>query len=99
MKPYANFDRAEEQRELNHEIQISREEWVREKANELSELFPELITDFATPFGNGKFYVKLIGNEDAQDAYATFVDTFCLAKAERLAKENEFLYGSFSEVA
>jgi hypothetical protein len=93
------YDRTEAARESQHDHQVLRDEWVRNKANELAELFPELVTDFATPFGNSKFYVKLIGDEDAQDAYATFVDTFCLAKAEKQARENEFLHGSYSEVA
>lgn len=99
MNAYRMYDREEAYRESQHDYKTARDEWVRSKANELAELFPELVTDFATPFGQGKFYVKLIGDECAQDAYATFVDTFCVAKAEQQAKENEFLRGSYSEVA
>lgn len=99
MNPYSSFDKAEEHRDLAASIKQQRDEWVREKADELSALFPELVTDFASPFGSGKFYVKLIGDDDAQEAYATFVDTFCLAKAERMARENEFTHGSYQEVA
>lgn len=99
MNAYRMYDKEEQRRETLSDYQTSRDEWVRNAASELAESFPELVTDFATPFGGGRFYVKLIGDEDAQIAYATFVDTFCLAKAERLAKENEFLHGSYSEVA
>ncbi|CAI1766846.1 Uncharacterised protein [Serratia fonticola] len=96
MNAYMNYDRAEEVRESRSEYEQSKSEWIRNKADELSKKWPELLSDFANPFlrsGLGLY------GDGAQDAYADMVERICLAEATRQASENEFLNGTFREVA
>ncbi len=95
MTPYVMHERAEVARGAAESHQVSRDEWIRDKANELAEKYPELVTDFVS----WKYFSLVCSSETAQDLYAEFVDKMCLEAAEKMAKENEFLTGKFSEVA
>lgn len=99
MNVFANYDRAEAIRDTRALLKDNRDEWVREKADEISSRFPELVDDFVSAFTPGRCWMIVAGNETAQDAYADFVEKVCLAEAEKMAKENEFINGNFSEVA
>lgn len=98
MNAYAAYDRAEYIRDTKELQQIGRDEWVRERADELNALFPENIATFASPFQN-PVYRKIISNSEVQELYAEFVDRASVAIAEAEAKENEFLYDNYQGVA
>ncbi|CAI1787282.1 Uncharacterised protein [Serratia entomophila] len=96
MNPFMNYDRAEEVRESKVDYQRARDEWVRDKADELSKKWPEQLSMFANPFL--RMGLSLQG-DDAQEAYAEMVEKVCQQQAEKMAGENEFLHGTFREVA
>lgn len=98
MNAYAAYDRAEYIRDTRELQQIGRDEWVRERADEINELFPESIATFASPFQNPA-YRKIISNSEVQELYAEFVDRASVILAEDEAKGNELLYDNYSGVA
>lgn len=98
MNAYAAYDRAEYIRDTRELQQIGRDEWVRERADEINDQFPVNLSDFASPFKNS-FYRMIIANSELQELYAEFADRASVVLAEAEAKENELLYDNYSGVA
>lgn len=97
MSAYVNYDRAEyiqDTRELN---QIARDEWVRERADEINDQFPINLSDFASPFQN-TFYRMLLANSELQELYAEFADRASVILAESEATENELLHDNYQGI-
>ena len=76
---FAVAENAEAQRWDRHYAELNYDEAVRERAEELSALFPDDVEMFAA---DNPAYFSLLASDDAQDAYAAFVDRICLAKAQ-----------------
>jgi hypothetical protein len=96
MNPFVNYDRADEAQNDKAAYQQARDEWIRDKADELSKKWPEQLSMFANPF----LRVSLgLYDDESQDAYAEMVDKLCIAQATKQASENEWMNGTFREVA
>lgn len=80
MGAYAQHDIAEERRWEQHDAQVDKDEWIRDRADELQAKWPEELTRLCNPF----LHTSLPGlrSDAAQDAYAEMVDKICLAQAE-----------------
>ncbi|NIY47314.1 host nuclease inhibitor GamL [Cedecea colo] len=91
MNAYANFDRAEDQKEVQHELQVFREEWIRNKADQLATIFPQCAMEFYPTHSRFSPYQVGLDSDEAQDAYAEYVDQVCLAKAKKLFIEAQFM--------
>ncbi len=76
---FAVAESIESQRWDRHYSELNYDEAVRERAEELSALFPDDIELFAAA---NPAYAFLLASDDAQDAYAEFVDRLCLDKAK-----------------
>lgn len=96
MNPFVNYDRVQDMAESKDIYQVQRSEWIRERANELAETWPENASDAFNPFVRGKAGAL---TEEVQELYAEFVDRLCVSIAEKEAERNEFLNGTFREVA
>ena len=96
MNPHMNYDRTEDVQESKAAYQQARNEWIRDRADELSKKWPEQLSTFANPF----LRVSLgLYDDESQDAYAEMVDKLCVAQATKQASENEWMNGTFREVA
>lgn len=80
MPAYAQHDIAEEHRWQQHDAQVGKDEWIRDRAETLKESWPEGVERIRHPLTS--YPMAGIGLEDAQDAYADMVDKICLAQAE-----------------
>ena len=98
MSAYANYDRAEYDRDTRELNQIARDEWIRERADEISETFPENLANFASPFQN-PIYPKVVTNREIQELYAEFVDRASVILAESEERESYFLNDNYQGVA
>jgi len=76
---FAVAESIEAQRWDRHYAELNYDEAVRERAEELSALFPDDIELFAA---DNPAYSFLLTSDAAQDAYAAFVDRICLDKAK-----------------
>ena len=96
MSPYMNHERAEDAQEGKAAYQQARNEWIRDKADELAKKWPEQLSTFANPF----LRVTLgLYDDESQEAYAEMVDKLCVAQATKQAADNEWMNGTFREVA
>lgn len=91
MNRFAMYDRVEHQREMADAAQIEREEWIRDKADQLAATFPQCAMDFYPTMSRFSPYRVGLDSDEAQDAYAVYVDTVCLAKATQLYSEAQFM--------
>lgn len=76
---FAVAESIEAQRWDRHYAELNYDEAVRERAEELSALFPDDIELFAK---ENPAYSFMLAGDDAQDEYADFVDRLCLKLAE-----------------
>jgi len=91
LNPYMMHDRAKHQFDDAEDHDDRRNEWIRNKADELAEEFPETVMEFyRTSTGFSPYKVGL-DSDEAQDAYAAFIDAVCLTKATQLYSDAEFL--------
>lgn len=92
MNRFANYDLIERHNENVEAAKVERDEWIRSKADQLAGFFPQCAMDFY-PKSKGGFNPYQVGldSDEAQDAYADFVDAVCLAKATKLRMEAEFM--------
>ncbi|CNJ55434.1 Uncharacterised protein [Yersinia rohdei] len=97
MNPFMSHDRLENARESVNAYKQEKDEWIRNKADELSTKWPELLDELISPFLISGIGLAHYGS-DMQDAYAEMVEKICLAEAQKQAKEHEFLNGTFREV-
>lgn len=81
MTAYAMHERIEEQRWQQHDAQVTKDEWIRDRAETLKEQWPVDVEHLRRPFS--EFSMPGIDREFAQDAFAEMVETICLAQAER----------------
>lgn len=96
MNPHMNYDRTEGARESKAAYQQARNEWIRDKADELAKKWPEQLSTFANPF----LRVSLgLYDDESQEAYAEMVDKICVAQATKQAADNEWMNGTFREVS
>lgn len=79
MSAYTMHDRVEDQRWQQHDAQVQKDEWIRERADELQAKWPEELTRLYNPFLHGG--LPGLRMDEAQDAYAEMVDKICLAQA------------------
>lgn len=98
MNPFMSYDRLESARENANTYRQEKDEWIRNKADELSAKWPELLDELISPFLISSIGLAHYGS-DAQDAYAEMVEKICLDEAKKQAAEHEFLNGTFREVA
>jgi len=90
MNAYLSYDRIQEERDNAELARNEKDEWVRDKAEEIKSHYPEELGDFKNPFLEMNSYAAGLCGDVAQDAYAKFVNTVCLDKAIRLWEEKEF---------
>jgi len=91
MRRFLNYDRVQQVREDAEDEKVKRDDWLRDKADELSRKFPVCVMDFyRTSLSFSPFAVGL-DSDKAQDAYAAFVETVCKAQAEKLYSDALFL--------
>ena len=90
MNAYLSYDRLQEERDNAELARNKKDDWIRDKVDELSALYPETISEFRNPFLKLSSYDAGLNGDAAQDAYAKFVDAVCLDKAIRLWHEKEF---------
>jgi hypothetical protein len=76
---YAIAEDVEARRWDQHYAQINYDEAILDRAEELSALFPDDVEMFAASNPN---YASLLATDDAQDAYADFIDRICMDKAK-----------------
>lgn len=82
MSRFSMYDRAERARNDAEQAKVERDEWIRSKADELAQSFPQCAMDFY-PLHKGFSPCRVgLDSDAAQDAYVAYVDTVCLAKAE-----------------
>lgn len=82
MRLEPNFSIAEDveaHRWDQHYAQLNYDETIRDRAEELSALFPDDVEMFAA---SNPSYAFLLETDDAQDAYADFIDRICMDKAK-----------------
>jgi len=91
MNRFMHYDRIQQFRDSAEEAQVRKDEWIRDKADELSKDFPQCAMDFYRPSSGLSPYRVGLESDEAQDAYAVFVDAVCLAKAKRLWDEAYFM--------
>lgn len=89
MGAYAQHDIAEDQRWQQHDAQVGKDEWIRDRAEALKESWPEELTRLYNPFQHTS--LPGLRSEAAQDAYAEMVDKICLAQAEEDWQNKEWL--------
>jgi len=89
MGAYAQHEIAEAQRWQQHDAQVSKDEWIRDRADELQAKWPEELTRLYNPFQHTS--LPGLRSEAAQDAYAEMVDKICLAQAEEDWQNKEWL--------
>jgi len=85
------YDRVQQMRDDAEAVQIAKDEWIRDKAEELSREFPECAMEFYRPSLGLSPYKVGLNSDAAQDAYAIFVESVCLAKAKELYSEAQFM--------
>lgn len=90
MNAYLSYDRLQEERDNAELARNEKDDWIRDKADEISALYPETISEFRNPSLKFSAYDAGLNGDAAQDAYAKFVDAVCLDKAIRLWEEKEF---------
>lgn len=91
MSRFTMYDHVEQMRNDAEAVQVHRDEWVRNKADELAASFPQCAMDFyRTSIGFSPYRVGM-DSDAAQDAYAQFVESVCLAKAKELLSDAEFM--------
>lgn len=91
MSRFTMYDRAEMARQSDEEQQVFKDEWIRNKADQLAANFPECAMDFYPTMSRFSPYRVGLDSDEAQDAYAVYVDTVCLAKATRLYSDAQFM--------
>jgi len=89
MSAYAQHEMAEAHRWQQHDAQVEKDEWIRDRADELQAKWPEELTRLYNPFLHGS--LPGLRSEAAQDAYAEMVDKICLAQAEEDWQNKEWL--------
>lgn len=93
MSRFITYDRIEQGRDVAAVMKVARDEWVRNKADELASQFPECVMDFyRTSLGLSPYGVGL-DSDAAQDAYAVFVEAVCLEKAKKLRSDKDWQEG------
>ncbi|WP_147198567.1 host nuclease inhibitor GamL [Pantoea sp. CCBC3-3-1] len=91
MNRFVMYDRNEQAKHDAEAAQVARDEWIRTKAAELADSFPETAMEFYRPSLVMSPYRVGLDSDEAQDAYAAFVDAVCQAKAKQLYVEAYFL--------
>ena len=91
MRRFLNFDRVEQMRNDAAAAEVRRNGWIRDKADQLARQFPECAMDFYRTSLVMSPYDVGLNTDKAQDAYAAFVETVCLAQAEKLYSDAYFL--------
>lgn len=91
MSRFTMYDRTESQRHNDEAVRVARDEWIRDKADQLAATFPQCAMDFYPTMSRFSPYRVGLDSDEAQDAYAVYVDTICLAKATRLYSEAQFM--------
>ncbi|MEY8768983.1 host nuclease inhibitor GamL [Erwinia sp. ACCC 02193] len=91
MNRFSMYDRVQQMRDDAAEVQVAKDEWIREKADELARDFPQCAMDFYRPSLGLSPYRVGLDSDTAQDAYAIFVESVCLAKAKELYSEAKFM--------
>lgn len=89
MSAYAVHERIEEARWQQHDASVKKDEWIRDRAETLKELWPIGIEEIRHPSINHA--MAGLNLEAAQDAYAEMVDKICLAQAELDWRDMEWL--------
>lgn len=91
MSRFSMYDRVQQMRDDAAEVQVAKDEWIRDKADELARDFPQCAMEFYRPSLGLSPYRVGLDSDAAQDAYAIFVESVCLAKATELYSEAQFL--------
>ena len=91
MNPFMSYDRLQRFRDDSEVAQVRKDEWIRNKADELSEEFPQCAMEFYRASLNFSPYKVGLDSDEAQDAYAAFVEAVCQAKAKQLWDEAYFM--------
>ena len=91
MNRFAHYDRIQQYSDDKEAAQVRKDEWIRDKADELANAFPQCAMDFYRPSTGMNPYAVGLDSDEAQDAYAAFVEAVCLAKAKQLYSEADFL--------
>lgn len=91
MNRFATYDHIQQRNDDIEVAQNRKNEWIRNKADQLANEFPQCAMEFyRTSFRFNPYRVGL-DSDEAQDAYAAFVDAVCLAKAKVLYDEADFM--------
>lgn len=85
------YDRVQQMLDDAEAAQVDKDEWIRGKADELARDFPQCAMEFYRPSLGLSPYRVGLDSDAAQDAYAIFVESVCLAKAKELYSEAQFL--------
>lgn len=91
MKRFMMYDRIQQRNDDVEAAQVRKDEWIRDKADQLANEFPQCAMDFYRTSLRFNPYRVGLDSDEAQDAYAAFVDAVCLAKATELYAEADFM--------
>lgn len=91
MNRFAHYDLIQQHRDDAEAAQVRKDEWIRDKAEQLAKYFPQCAMDFYRPSTGMNPYRVGLDSDEAQDAYAVFVDAVSLAKATQLYAEADFM--------
>lgn len=89
MNAYLTYDRIQEEREREELGKSEKDEWIRDKADELAEEFPETVCQFYNHFLTFNASDVGLNDDAAQDAYVRFIEEVCIAKSVQLWGEKE----------
>lgn len=91
MSRFSMYDRVQQIQENAEAAQVDKDDWIRDKADELARDFPECAMEFYRPSLRMSPYRVGLDSDAAQDAYVIFVESVCLAKAKELYGEAKFM--------
>lgn len=91
MNKFSHYNRIQQFNDDAEAAQVRKDEWIRDKAEQLAKDFPQCAMDFYRPSTGMNPYRVGLDSDEAQDAYAVFVDAVCLAKATQLYAEADFM--------
>ncbi|MBE5254560.1 host nuclease inhibitor GamL [Mixta mediterraneensis] len=91
MNRFATYDRIQQHRDDVEAAQVRKDEWIRDKSDQLSKEFPQCVMEFYRPSSGISPYRVGLDSDEAQDAYAEFVEAVCLAKAKHLYEVADFM--------
>ena len=91
MSRFSMYDRVQQMRDNAEMAQVEKDDWIREKADELARYFPECAMEFYRTSLHMSPYRVGLDSDAAQDAYSIFVESVCLAKATELYGEAQLM--------